>query len=63
MIKKFVVFVSAILFVAYFVAALLFMGGLIFGANMDPYTNTMTAWGIYAVAYMLGIGAAKEMDL
>ena len=63
MIKKTVVFISGILFVAYFVASLLFLGGLIFGANMDAYVNTMTAWGIYAAAYMLGIGAAKEMDL
>ena len=55
MIQKVVTIVGLIMCVSFIPVSFLFFGGVLFGANMEPYGIAFGAWGIYAIGYILGL--------
>ena len=53
--KKVVVTIGMLVCVLYIPGFLLFLGGLLFGADMEPYALWLGIWGIYDIGFVLGL--------
>ena len=59
--KKVIAIIGLTVCALYIPAALLFFGGAIFGADMEPYALVFGIWGVYDIGYILGLGTDEVL--